>query len=109
MATFGKFWLLSILTSGHTGLDPVGTYEHEGKTSEGKGFIIRALVVAQLVEHSLPMPEVRSVNPAIGKLFYQTLICLLSTVLKRLKIKKKRGHEWPIFKKDLIMELLCRY
>ena len=41
--------------------------------------------VAQLVERSLPMPEVRSLNPVIGKLLYRTFTCLLSTVLKRQK------------------------
>ena len=46
--------------------------------------------VAQLVERSLPTPEVRSSNPVIGKLlnrtFYQfTVICFEKT-----KIKKKR-------------------
>ena len=46
-----------------------------------------AVVVAQLVERSHPTPEVRGSNPVIGK-FYQTYI--LSTVLKRRKLKKQR-------------------
>ena len=37
-----------------------------------------AVVVAQLVERSLPIPEVRSSNPVIGKNLLN--ICLLSTV-----------------------------
>ena len=45
----------------------------------------RAVVVAQLVERSLPTLEVRGSNPVIGKLLYRTFICLLSTVLKRRK------------------------
>ena len=38
-------------------------------------------------------------DPAIGKLLYQTLICLLSTVLKRLKIKKKEAMNGPFLKR----------
>ena len=39
-----------------------------------------AAVVAQLVERSLPIPEVRGSNPVIGKKFILNI--LLSTVLK---------------------------
>ena len=42
-----------------------------------------AVVVAQLVERSLPTPEVRGSNPVIAKLLYRYTICLLSTILKR--------------------------
>ena len=56
----------------------------------------RAVVVAQLVERSLWMPEVRGSNPVIGKLFYRTFICLLSTVEKT-KIKKKEAEIGPFF------------
>ena len=45
-------------------------------------------LVAQLVEWSIPTPEICASNPVIGK-FY-----LLSTVFKRRKEK-----EWPIFLK----------
>ena len=48
-------------------------------------FLHKAVVVAQLVERSLPTPEVRGLNPVIGKLLYRTFICLLSTILKRRK------------------------
>ena len=41
-----------------------------------------AVVVAQLVERSLPTPEDRSSNPVIGKIYIEYL---LSTVLKRRK------------------------
>ena len=41
------------------------------------------VVVAQLVERSLSMPEVRGSTPVIGKILLS--ICLLSTVLKRRK------------------------
>ena len=41
----------------------------------------REVVVAQLVEWLLSIPEVRSSTPVIGKILLS--ICLLSTVLKR--------------------------
>ena len=47
-------------------------------------------VVAQLVQRSPLTPEIHGSNPGIGKLLPN--ICLLSTVLKRRKIKKKRGQ-----------------
>ena len=34
-----------------------------------KHYIDRAVVVAQLVEQSLPIPEVRGSNPVIGKIY----------------------------------------
>ena len=44
------------------------------------------VVVAQLVERLLAIPEVRSLNPVIGKFYIEHLFsCLLSTVLKRQK------------------------
>ena len=45
-----------------------------------------AVVVAQLVMRSLPMPEVRGLNTVIGKLSYQTFISFLSTVNYRVII-----------------------
>ena len=42
--------------------------------------IFRAVVVAQLVERLLPIPEVRGSNPVIGKNLFTLNICLLSTV-----------------------------
>ena len=36
--------------------------------------------VAQLVERSLPIPEVRGSNPVIGKNLFKLNICFLSTV-----------------------------
>ena len=53
----------------------------------------RAVVVAHSVERLLTTPEIGGSNPVIGK-FY-----LLSNVLK----KTKRGREWPIFQKTLIV------
>ena len=34
-----------------------------------KQIFVRAVVVAQLVEWSLPIPEVRGSNPVIGKIY----------------------------------------
>ena len=34
-----------------------------------------AVFVAQLVEGSLPTPEVRGSNPVIGRLLYGTFVC----------------------------------
>ena len=56
-----------------------------------------AVVVAQLVEWSLPTPKVRSLNPVIGKLH---IAYILSTVLKR-----KKGREWPI--KKILQKTEC--
>ena len=47
-----------------------------------------AVIVAHLVERSLLTPEVHGLNPVIGKIYIEQ--CLLSTVLKRQKINKKR-------------------
>ena len=41
---------------------------------------VRAVVVAQLAERSLPIPEVRGSNPDNGK-FLQNIYYFLSTVL----------------------------
>ena len=57
-----------------------------------------AVVVAQLEELSLWMPEVRGSTPVIGKLIYWTFICLLSTVLKRRK--EKEAENGSFFKKS---------
>ena len=67
------------------------------------GAIVRAtsvnpsVVVAQLVERSFPIPEVRGSNPVFGKNLYWTFVCCQLCVEKT-KIKK-RGREWPIFLK----------
>ena len=54
--------------------------------------------MAQLVEWSLPLPDVRGSNPAIVKIYIEHLFtCLLSTVLKKRKEREKRGLEWPTF------------
>ena len=47
--------------------------------------IAGGVVVAQLVEQLLPIPDVRSSNPVIGKKFILNIYCIEKT-----KIKKKR-------------------
>ena len=44
-----------------------------------KDFKLGAVVVAQLAEQSLPIPEVRGLNPVNGKNIIILNICLLST------------------------------
>ena len=62
------------------------------------------MVVAQLVERSLPTPEVRYPNPVTGKIYIERL---RSTVLKfdTKKRKDKRGREWGNFKRKFILRL----
>ena len=48
------------------------------------------LFVAQLVEQSLPKPEVRGWNPAIGKIYMHHQLYWKD------ENKEKRGREWPI-------------
>ena len=53
-----------------------------------ENFIIRAVVVAQLVERLLPNPEVRSSNPVICKNLHWTFTGF--NCIEKTKIKKKR-------------------
>ena len=46
-----------------------------------------AVVVAQLVELLLPIPEVRGSNPVIGKIYIEHLTV---NCIEKTKIKKKR-------------------
>ena len=50
------------------------------KNSAIVSYDYRAVVVAQLVGRSLPIPEVCGLNPVIGKNLFILNICLLSTV-----------------------------
>ena len=57
--------------------------------------------MAQLVERSLPIPEVRGSNPVIGKIFYyyRTFVyCQLC--IEKMKIKKKEAGNGPFLKKN---------
>ena len=68
---------------------------------------IREVVVVQLVERSLPIPEVCGLNPVTGKIYLEHLCtCLLSTVLKRQKINKKRPEMAHFKKKSNIKKSL---
>ena len=49
------------------------------------------MIVAQLVEQSLPTPEVRSSNPVFGKLLYRTFICFNVNCIEKTKINKKEA------------------
>ena len=53
------------------------------------------MVVAQLVEQPLLIPEVRGSNPVIGKNFEHLFI--INCIEKR-KIKEKRGRTGPFLK-----------
>ena len=53
--------------------------------------------VAQSVERSLPIPEVRGLNSVIGKYLFKLNICLLSTVYWKDKNKEKEARNGPIF------------
>ena len=54
------------------GVDDQGRGKHENTMGSG--------CVAQLVERLPLIPEVRSLNPVIGKILFKLNICLLSTV-----------------------------
>ena len=57
------------------------------KNNSSNYLICWAVVVAQLVERSLPIPEVRGSNPVIGKNLYRTFTV---NCIEKTKIKKKR-------------------
>ena len=69
---------------------------------------IWAVVVAQLVEWLLPIPEVRSSNPVIGNnlfIYWTFVYCQLS--IEKMKIKKKEAGNGPIFKTMIRTWGLC--
>ena len=55
------------------------------------------VVVAQLVERSLPIPEVRGSDPVIGKKLLISNICILSTVYWKDENKGKEAGNGPFF------------
>ena len=59
--------------------------------------------MAQLVQQSILIPEVRGTTPAIGKILLNIylLTCLLSTALNGRKLKKEAGNG-PLFLKKTI-------
>ena len=62
------------------------------------------VVVAQLVEQFLSTPEVCGSNPVINKIYIEH--CLLSTVLKRRK-QRKRDRECPIKKLETFVSWIA--
>ena len=63
--------------------------------------------MAQLVERSRPIPEVRGSNPVIGKnLLFILNICLLSTVYWKDENKEKRPGMAYFFKKKITIASL---
>ena len=64
------------------------------------------MVVAQLVERSLPIPEVRGSNPVIGKNYIEHLfIVYCQLCIEKTKIKKKEAMNGPFLKKCLTPSL----
>ena len=61
--------------------------------SNGSLIHLSSVVVAQSLERLLPTSEARGSNPAIGKIYIKK--CLLSSVLKRHKIKKREAQNGP--------------
>ena len=54
--------------------------------------------MAQLVERSLPIPEVRDLYPVIGTNLFILNICLVSTVYLKDENKEKEAGNAPFFK-----------
>ena len=63
--------------------------------------IFWAVFVGQLVERSLPLPEVRGSKPVIGKNLFMLNICLLSTVYWIDENKEKEAGNGPFLKKKI--------
>ena len=67
---------------------------------------IWAVVVPQLVERLLPIPEVRGSNPVIVKNLFILNICLLSTVYRKDKNKEKEAGNGPFcFYKNCVFDI----
>ena len=61
----------------------------------------REVVVAQLAERELPLPEVSGSNPVISIILIHNIL-LLSTVEKTIDNNEKRYLEWPISQINLL-------
>ena len=57
------------------------------------------MVVAQKVDRLLLIPEVRGLNPVIGKYLLILNICLLSTVYWKDENKEKEAGNGPFYRK----------
>ena len=60
-----------------------------------------ALIVAQLLEWSLPIPEVRGSNSVISKNLFIWNICLLPTVYWKDENKEEEAGNGPFFNNSL--------
>ena len=69
----GEDWGKLIVAKGFKKLPKIQNIAQSGHTGW-------EVVVAQLVERSLPIPEVRGLKPVIGKILLILNICKLSTV-----------------------------
>ena len=56
------------------------------------------MVVAQLVERSLPIPEIRILNTVIGKNLFILYICFLSTVYWKDENRENEAVDDPFLK-----------
>ena len=65
------------------------------------------VVVAQLVERSLPIPEVRGSNPVIGKKLL-TIIVYCQLCIEKTKNKEKEAGNGPFFLKKISLNFLGR-
>ena len=79
---------MSEATALPTESQPLPQYQH---CYNNKIYCRWAVVVAQLAVWSLPILEIRSLNPVIGKTYSE-----LSTV-EKMKIKKKEAGNGPFF------------
>ena len=69
-----------------------------GKT-KAKYYFRWALVVTQLVERSLPTPEVHGSNPVIGKFLCATFVYYQLYFIEKTKINNKRPRNGPFLNK----------
>ena len=67
---------------------------------------IWAVVVAQAVERSIPIPEVRGSNPIMGKNLYLTFTV---NCIEKTKIKKKRSGMAHLKKPFLLAQLTNQF
>ena len=60
--------------------------------------------MAQLVERSLPNPEVCGSNPVIGKIYLYSTLNYRQLCIEKTKIKKKEAGNVPFFKKTCLVK-----
>ena len=60
------------------------------------------LVVAQLVERTLPTPEVGGSNPIVGKIYTEQLLTI--NCIEKMKMKKKRSRVVHFYYKQFSKE-----